>query len=55
MLLIQNSYIKPMVGKDIKKGFNLIDDNGKIAKIGAKVTAPEGTEIIDAEGSCPPS
>ena len=50
MLLIQNGYIKPMVGKDIKKGCILIDDNGKIAKIGTKITAPEGVEVIDAGG-----
>ncbi len=50
MLLIQNGYIKPMAGKDIKKGCILIDDNGKIAKVGAKITVPEGTEIIDAGG-----
>ena len=50
MLLIKNGYIKPMVGNDIKKGSILIDDNGKIAKIGAKITEPEGTEVIDAGG-----
>ena len=50
MLLIKNAYIKPMVGKDIKKGSILIDDNGKIAKIGAKITAPEDAQIIDAGG-----
>ena len=50
MLLVKNAYIKPMVGKDIKKGSILIDDNGKIAKIGAKITAPEGVEEIDAGG-----
>ena len=33
MLLITNANIKPIVGKDIKKGSILIDDNGKIAKI----------------------
>ncbi|MBQ7329530.1 MAG: amidohydrolase [Oscillospiraceae bacterium] len=50
MLLIKNGYIKPMVGKDIKKGCILIDDNGKIAKVGAKITAPEDVEVIDARG-----
>ena len=50
MLLIKNGYIKPMVGKDIKNGCVLIDDNGKIVKIGAKLTVPEGTEVIDAGG-----
>ncbi len=50
MLLIKNGYIKPMVGKDIKKGCILIDDNGKIAKVGAKITAPNNVEVIDAGG-----
>ena len=50
MLLIKNGYIKPMVGNDIKKGSILIDDNGKIAKVGAKITAPEDVQVIDAEG-----
>ena len=37
MLLIKNANIKTMVGKDIKNGSILIDDAGKIAKIGAKI------------------
>ena len=50
MLLIKNGHIKPIVGKDLKKGCILIDDNGKIANIGANISAPKGAEIIDAGG-----
>ena len=50
MLLIKNGYIKTMAGDDIKNGCVLIDDNGKIAVVGADVSAPDGTQIIDAEG-----
>ena len=50
MLLIKNGYIKPMVGADIENGCVLIDDNGKIAAVGAQIDAPEGCTVIDAEG-----
>ena len=50
MLLIKNGYIKTMAGKDIKNGCILADDNGKIAKVGKRIDAPEGCEIIDADG-----
>ena len=50
MLLIKNGYIKPMVGADLENGCVLIDDNGKIAAVGADLEAPAGAEIIDAEG-----
>lgn len=50
MLLIKNGYIKPMVGDDIASGCILIDDNGKIAAVGADITAPDGAEVIDAGG-----
>ena len=50
MLLIKNGYIKTMAGADIEKGCVLIDDEGKIAAVGASVEAIEGCEIIDAEG-----
>lgn len=51
MLLIQNAYIKPMTGgEDIPCGSLLIDDNGKIAAIGAQIAPPEGTEILNAGG-----
>jgi len=50
MLLIKNGYIKPMVGEDIPKGCVLIDDNGKIAAVGTRIDAPEGAQVIDAQG-----
>ena len=39
-----------MVGEDIEQGSILIGDDGKIAKIGKNLEAPEGAQIIDAEG-----
>jgi len=50
MLLIKNAHIKPMVGEELANGCILADDNGKIAAIGAELTAPEGVQVIDAEG-----
>ena len=50
MLLIKNGYIKPMVGADLENGCVLIDDNGKIAAVGAAMEAPAGATVIDAEG-----
>ena len=50
MLLIKNGYIKTMAGKDIKNGCILVNDEGKIEKVARKIDAPEGAEIIDAEG-----
>ena len=50
MLLIKNGYIKTMVGEDVENGCVLIGDDGKIAKVGADIAAPEGAEIIDAGG-----
>ena len=50
MILIKNGYIKPIVGSDIENGCVLIDDNGKIAAIGADLAAPENAQVIDAEG-----
>ena len=50
MLFIKNGYIKPMVGQDIPNGSILIGDDGKIAAIGADLTAPENATIIDAGG-----
>ena len=50
MLLIKNGYIKPMVGSDIQSGCFLIHDNGKIAAVGADIAAPEGCQVIDAQG-----
>ena len=39
-----------MSGADIENGCILLGDDGKIAAIGAGLTAPAGAEIIDAEG-----
>ena len=50
MIFIQNGYIKTMAAPDIENGCVLLDDNGKIAAVGADLTAPEGAQIIDAEG-----
>ena len=50
MLLIKNGHIKPMVGNDIHGGCVLIDDDGKISAVGADIPAPEGCEVIDAQG-----
>lgn len=50
MLFIRNAHIKPIVGAEIANGCILSDDNGKIAAIGADLTAPEGAQVIDAEG-----
>ena len=49
MLLIKNAYIKTMSGEDIPNGCILIDGE-KIAWVGTEIEAPEGAEIIDAEG-----
>ncbi|MBQ8834650.1 MAG: amidohydrolase [Oscillospiraceae bacterium] len=50
MLLIQNGYVKTMAGPDIPGGCVLIGDDGKIAAVGENLTAPEGTQVIDAQG-----
>ena len=50
MLFIKNGYIKTMVGDDIPNGNVLIGDDGKIIAVGADINAPEGAQVIDAEG-----
>ena len=50
MILIKNGQIKPIVGQPLEKGCILIDDDGKIAAIGADLTAPADAQIIDAGG-----
>ena len=50
MLLIKNGFVKPMVGDDIENGCVLIGDDGKIVAVGAELTAPEGAQVIDAQG-----
>lgn len=50
MLLIKNGHIKPMVGEELECGCVLIDDNGKIAAVGADLDVPEHAQVIDADG-----
>ncbi len=50
MLLVKNGHIKPIVGEELENGCILLDDNGKIAAIGAELSAPEGAQVIDAQG-----
>ena len=50
MLLIKNGYVKKMSDSDIECGCVLIGDDGKILKVGADITAPDGCDVIDAEG-----
>ncbi len=50
MLFIKNGYIKTMAGADIGNGCLLIGDDGKIAAVGADIVAPDGADVIDAEG-----
>ena len=50
MLLIKNGFIKTMAGRDIQNGSLLIDDKGKIQKIGERIKAPSGVDVLDARG-----
>ena len=50
MLLIQNGFVKTMAGPDLEKGCVLIGEDGKIAAVGENLTAPEGVQVIDAQG-----
>ncbi len=50
MLFIQNGHVKTMAGPDLEYGCVLIDDAGKIAAVGAGLTAPEDAQVIDAGG-----
>lgn len=50
MLLIKNGYVKTMSGPDIPGGCVLIDDAGKIAAVASQLDAPEGAQVIDAQG-----
>lgn len=50
MLLIQNGHIKPIVGEELANGCVLIGDDGKIIAVGETLTAPEGAQVIDAQG-----
>ena len=50
MLFIKNGYVKTMAGPDLPNGCVLIGDDGKIQAVGEKLPAPEGAQVIDAEG-----
>ena len=50
MLLIKNGLVKTMVGEDVQNGAVLIGDDGKIIAVGTEIVAPEGCEVIDADG-----
>ena len=50
MLFIKNGYIKTMAGPNLPCGCVLIGDDGKILSVGENLTAPEGAQIIDAQG-----
>lgn len=50
MLLIQNGHIKPIVGAELPNGCILIGEDGKILQIAPVIAAPEGCDVIDAQG-----
>ena len=50
MLLIKNGHIKTMAGPEWENGAVLIGDDGKIIAAGEGICAPEGCEVIDAQG-----
>ena len=50
MLLIKYGHIKTMAGPDVENGDILIGDDGKILAVGENLDAPDGCEIIDAQG-----
>lgn len=50
MLLIQNAKVLTMAEKNYDKGDILVDDNGKIAAVGENLSAPQGAEVLDANG-----
>lgn len=50
MLLIKNGYIKTMAGEDIKDGYVLIGDDGKIIEVGKGEPCVSADTVIDAEG-----
>ena len=49
MLLIKNGLIRTMAGPDIENGCILLGDDGKIASVGSNISAPDGTQVIDAQ------
>ena len=51
MLFIKNGFVKTMAGPDLEGGCVLIGDDGKILQVGQNLEAPEGAQIIDAQGA----
>ena len=51
MVLIKNAFINTITLGNIENGEILVDDNGKIAKIGNKIEAPSNVFVIDANGA----
>ncbi|MBQ6823485.1 MAG: amidohydrolase [Clostridia bacterium] len=49
MLLIKNGHIKTMAGAEYENGCILIEE-GYILAVGENIPAPEGADILDAEG-----
>lgn len=49
MMLVKGGYVKPISGPDIPCGDILVED-GKIAKVGAKLRAPAKCKVLDASG-----
>ncbi len=49
MLFIKNGYIKTMAGPDIPRG-SILMDGGAILAVGEDLVAPEGAQVIDAQG-----
>ncbi len=50
MLLVKNAHVKTMVSEDIKNGYVLIGDDGKIVSVGEGAPEFDGATVIDAEG-----
>ena len=51
MLLIKNGHIKTMVSDDIRNGYVLIDNDGKIASVGTSMEETPDMTVIDALGA----
>lgn len=50
MILIQNATVYTMAGKVLEGGSVLIE-KGKIKKVGKRIAAPKGAQVIDADGA----
>jgi imidazolonepropionase-like amidohydrolase len=51
MLALKNAKIYTITNGIIENGVILIE-NGKIAKVGAKITIPKGAQVVDLKGKC---